>query len=459
MRLDVLVYNIEYGGDESTDAVIEELDADVVGLLESYKRLPEIAEVTGYPYYDISLQILSKHPIHEPSGAEGRYALIEVRPGEVIAFFNIHLDYVAYGPRLIRDGTPVAEVIASENRVRTSVLEAPLGMMEELLAHGYPVILTGDHNEPSSLDWTSEAVGRVPGISRPVRWPVSEAILDAGLRDTYREVHSDPVQDPGVTHPPTGDRIDFLYAGGPVRTLDSRLVGDEGGRGVDVGFDRWTSDHHAVLSTVEVEPRPMPVMVSVDEALLTQGDPLTVAYRAPEPDARVLVRRSDATAPALARSFDRASGRLEVDTSTLAPGGYEAVLLDREGAELERVRFWLRDPKATIRLTTDQRSYKVGEPIVLRWTAGPANRWDWIGIYEAGRSNPKVHYYLLWRYTDGHASGTVPPSPSGSMTMDGSAQGGPWPLPPGRYVAHYLVVDRYLSIGQTEFEVAGPSDR
>ncbi|HJS26131.1 MAG TPA: hypothetical protein VJ913_03280, partial [Actinomycetota bacterium] len=106
MDLEVFVYNVEYGGDETTDAVIESIDADIVGVLESYNRLSETAERTDYPYHNTSLQILSKYPIHEPSGAEGRYAFIEVRPGEVVAFFNIHLDYVRYGPRLLRSGAP-----------------------------------------------------------------------------------------------------------------------------------------------------------------------------------------------------------------------------------------------------------------------------------------------------------------------------------------------------------------
>ncbi|HEY8115091.1 MAG TPA: hypothetical protein VIH70_01610, partial [Actinomycetota bacterium] len=127
--LDVFVYNVEYGGDESTDAVIRGVDADIVGVLESYNRLPEIAANTGYPYYNVSLQLLSKYPIHEPSGAEGRYALIEVRPGQVVAFFNIHLDYVKYGPKLLRNGASVEEVLASENEVRTSVLDEPLRLM------------------------------------------------------------------------------------------------------------------------------------------------------------------------------------------------------------------------------------------------------------------------------------------------------------------------------------------
>ena len=29
---------------------------------------------TGYPYYNVWLQLLSKYPIHEPSGADGLYA-------------------------------------------------------------------------------------------------------------------------------------------------------------------------------------------------------------------------------------------------------------------------------------------------------------------------------------------------------------------------------------------------
>jgi hypothetical protein len=282
MRLEVFVYNVEYGGDETTDAVIEAIDADVVGVLESYNRLPDTAERTDYPYHNTGLQILSKYPIHEPSGADGRYAFIEVRPGEVVAFFNIHLDYVRYGPKLLRNGVPLEEVLASENEVRTSSLDVPLAQMEELIAQGYPVFFTGDHNEPSHLDYGAETVGTREGIDEPVPWPVSLAITEVGFRDTYREIHPDPLRDPAVSHFGAEDRIDFLYAAGPSETLDSRLVGEEGGQDVDEGFDPWTSDHRAFVSTFEVTPVSMPLMVSVDEALLDQGDAVTVSYRTPD---------------------------------------------------------------------------------------------------------------------------------------------------------------------------------
>ena len=455
MPLSVFVYNVEYEGDETTDAVIADVDADVVGVLESYKRLPEMAATAGYPYYNVSLQILSKYPILEPSGAEGRYAFVEVRPGQVVAFFNIHLDYVNYGPRALRHGKSVEDVIASENEVRTSSLDEPLRLMRDLIDLGYPVFFTGDHNEPSSLDWTEATAQARDDVTQAVPWPVSEAILGAGFRDTYREIHPDPVAEPGITYQATGDRIDYLYAAGPSETLDSQLVGEPGGRDVDLAYEPWTSDHRAVVSTFEVTPARMQTMVSVSPALLTQGDPLTVSYHAPSADGSVAVIAAggEPDAAEVTESLSGPRGSFDVDSESLAPGGYDAVLMDGDGTELARVGLWVRDPNAFIAVSTDKPTYAEGEPIVVSWTGGPANRWDWIGVYEADEADPKVDSYLVWNYTGLHDSGTVPPAIDGSVTMDGSAQGAPWPLPPGRYVVHYLVTDLYRSIGSATFEV------
>jgi Endonuclease/Exonuclease/phosphatase family len=457
MRLSVFEYNVEYAGDETTDAVIADVDADVVGVLESYNRLPEMAANAGYPYYNVSLQILSKYPILEPSGAEGRYAFIEVRPGQVVAFFNIHLDYVNYGPRALRHGHSVEDVIAKENEVRTSSLDEPLRLMRDLIDGGYAVFFTGDHNEPSSLDWTQATAEAREDIDQAVAWPVSEAILEAGFRDTYREIHPDPVAEPGITHQGVGDRIDYVYAAGPSETLDSQLVGEPGGRDVDLAYEPWTSDHRAVVSTFHVTPARMQTMVAVSPALLTQGDPLSISYHAPSANGSVVVMQTDAAdgTADVTEHLTEATGSFDVDTASLAPGGYDAVLLDGDGAQLARVGLWVRDPNAAISVTTDKSSYAAGEPIVVSWTGGPANRWDWIGVYEADKADPKVDSYLDWNYTGLHASGTLPPAVDGSVAMDETAQGGPWPLPPGRYVVHYLVTDRYRSIGSASFTVEG----
>jgi hypothetical protein len=95
----------------------------------------------------------------------------------------------------------------------------------------------------------------------------------------------------------------------------------------------------------------------------------------------------------------------------------------------------------------------VGEPIEVTWDDGPANRWDWIGVYEASAANPKQDDYLLWGYTGGHDAGALPPTVFGAMTMGPDSQGRPWPLPPGDYRIHYLLADQYSSAGFVEVTV------
>jgi hypothetical protein len=115
----------------------------------------------------------------------------------------------------------------------------------------------------------------------------------------------------------------------------------------------------------------------------------------------------------------------------------------------------VRSTQADVKVTTDRSRYTVGKPITVSWDEGPANRWDWIGVYRADADNPHTDDYLLWGYTGGHESGALPPSVSGSLTINGSSQGRPWPLPPGHYVVHYLLTDQYNSAGSAAFTVVG----
>ena len=383
MDLDVLVYNIEYSGGPETDKVIRRLDADVVGVLESYARLPEIARRTGYPYYNTSLQVLSKYPILEPSGGDGMYALLEVEPGQVIPFFNVHLDYVEWGPRALRNGASVESVIKTEDRVRTSTLEQPMKAMGDLIDDGYPVFLTGDFNQPSSLDYTRETVGSHDGIDEPVPWPVSERLFDLGFRDTYREIYPNPLKNPGITQERSGERIDYVYAAGPSTTLDSKLVGEPGGEDVDIEEAPWTSDHRAVLSSFEVTPVAMPTLIAVDASLRTVGDEIEVTYNIPgsgDGEVAIVPEGGDAAEPIETLEAPGERGTTTLDTSGWDPAAYEAVLTDGDGAEVARVPFQLRDPHAQLQLSIDRRTYERGQPIDVSWSQGPANRWDWLGV-------------------------------------------------------------------------------
>lgn len=456
VSLALLVFNVEYGGTKATDAVIADLDADVVGVLESYNRLPEIAKAAGYPYYDVGLQILSKYPILEPSGADGLYAYIEVRPGEAVAMLNTHLDYVQDGPNRLERGVPLADVLATEKRVRLSSINALLPSARELLGRGWPVLFTGDLNEPSHLDWTAQTAAQHDGLG-PVAWPVSQALVGAGLRDSYREVHRDVVADPGNTWGGVAGtkgsprRIDYAYVGGPVQVVSSEVVGETGGDSVDRGYPKWTSDHRAVLSKLTVTPAPIPTTIALSSRMVTVGDEVTATYRMPNgvDEAKVTL-----TGPASASyDVDGASGTVQLKTDQLAPGAYRVDLLGRDDEVVATNDLYVRPKKATVKLTTDASSYDVGKPITVQWADGPANRWDWVGVYRAGADNPEKDDYLVWGYTGGHDAGALPPSTEGKLVLGRDHQGKPWPLPPGRYTVRYLLTDQFTSVGSTTFTV------
>ena len=454
--LSLLVFNVEYGGTKASDAVMADLDADVVGVLESYDRLPKIAKAAGYPYFNVGLQILSKYPILEPSGADGLYAYLEVRPGEAVAIINTHLDYVKDGPNRLARGVPVAEVLATEEEVRGSSVRKLLPSASALLDGGWPVLFTGDLNEPSHLDWKDSTASQHGGTG-DVAWPVSRALIGAGLRDSYREARPDPRAAPGNTwggvagSQGTPRRIDYAYVGGPVEVLSSEVVGERGGESVDRGYSGWASDHRAVYSRLRVTPLPIPTTVSLSSRMLTAGDKVTVSYQRPDDTEGGAVTL---TGPSpVSREVTGRSGRFELQTDTLEPGTYSVELTDGDGKTLATNELFLRSQDAQVELTTDASTYDVGDPIQVRWTEGPANRWDWIGVYPADADDPGKDDYLVWGYTGGHDSGALPPSVDGELVLGRDHQGKPWPLPPGRYVAHYLLSDQYTSVAKAPFTV------
>jgi len=335
--------------------------------------------------------------------------------------------------------------------------------MDDLARQGMPVVLTGDFNQPSSLDYGADTVGTRPGIAEPVAWPVSEALFDIGFRDTYRDIHPDPVASPGDTWGFSGrdsdssERIDYIYSGGPTKTTASQLVGEAKGKDVDVAFDKWTSDHRAVLSTLDLTPLRLPKTVSLSSRLLTAGEPLESYVNAPGDGDYVLEVVLDGNStltPAETFSGVDSMDRLAISTESLEPGIYEVVLSDSDGDPIATNEFWVRSKDAQTTLSTSQRSYDPEEPIELTWDFGPANRWDWLGIYRAGASDPETDDYLVWSYSGGHDSGALPPKVRGSVTLDENSQGKPWPLPPGRYVAHYLLSDQYESAAAVKFTIS-----
>ena len=476
MQLKVMEFNIEYGGTTVDFAkVIEAVraaDPDVVGLEEAETNTGRLSKALGWKYYSNGMQLLSRYPILEPSGSDGLYVFIQVQPGACVAVSNVHLPSEPYGPNLVRGGKTVEQVVANEEKVRLPSIQRQLEVLPPLADGGIPVFLMGDFNAPSHLDYTAAVVGTRDYVKYVVEWPVSKAVEAAGFRDAWREVYPDPLKSLGLTwwaarpkvdgwnpgHKAPQDRIDFIYAAGPAKAVAGRLAGEKGGPEVSFPVTPWPSDHRAVMATFEATPGTPPTMVAASQRLLTVGRPLEVTYHGPG-GGSAAVRLVPEGAPPDAAVADQPAasvdGTATFPTTDLQPGAYEVVLT--EGAdlatELARTRVWLKAVGAKPELSTDKPSYAKGEPIVVSWDNAPANRWDWIGVYKASAADPLVDYYLIWQYTGGAASGTVSGPPAGTLALDDTAWGEPWPLPPGKYKVYYLLADGYESVAAASFTV------
>jgi endonuclease/exonuclease/phosphatase family metal-dependent hydrolase len=262
--LRVMSWNLWYGGTKVHDhrakqlKVIAETGVDVVGLQETYgTAAQELADALGWYHHRAgeNLGIISRHPIIARFGDPdvGFYgaAGVRVHVGDrQVDVWTAHLDYTPYGPyESAFDGLPAAELIAHE-QVRLAQMREALRRIEETTDPAVPVVLVGDFNSPSHLDWPD------------VEWPVTKAAEEAGLRDSYREAHPDPITHPGHTwspihplhedgsgRPEPHDRIDFVLHRG-LRVLDSETcVSGHPRPWPDVADNDWPSDHAAVITT------------------------------------------------------------------------------------------------------------------------------------------------------------------------------------------------------------------
>ena len=493
MTLRVMSFNIFYGGDEldlSTGdwcaeptgcqeafaQVIEAIrasDADVVGLQETTMNARPIAEELGWNYSERT-HVISRFPIVDPSGADGHYVFVEPEPGRVVAMANTHLPSSPYGPYRIRDGASLEKVIALEERLRVPALTEQLGPLEELAGRDIPVFLTGDFNTPSHLDWTPEADDAREDMPFPVEWPVSKALADAGFADSYRAVNPDPVARTGFTWTPGGpesienevhDRIDWVLSAGPARPLATQVVGESGNENVDLVVDPWPSDHRGVVSNFEVTPAAMPTLVAVASRSVEQPDPLEVRFHGSGEDGeRVAIVRpgEDFEAALASQPTSGVDGTLEFDTEPLAPGEYEAALVDPDGAVVARSQFWLNEPGTEPTVTTSKRRYAAGEPIEVSWTKAPGMKYDWLSVFKArkGPGPPQENCsagvcgngnYLIYEYTGARIAGST------TISSNSEGAGSSWPLEPGEYEIRLLLDDGYRSIATSpDFTIVKP---
>jgi endonuclease/exonuclease/phosphatase family metal-dependent hydrolase len=472
VRLSLMTFNVEYGGTVIDFAKIVEAvvkaDADIVGINEGYAHVRKIARQAGYDHWNNRLDLISRYPIIDPPGADGRYVFVELSPGRVVAVANVHLSSSNYGPRRILDGWSRRKVLRTERRVRLPDLRPFVRALEPVAAGGIPSFVMGDMNSPSHVDYTAATVGQRPQILWPVAWPVTRLLERRGFIDSWHAVHPDPTVDEGLTWPAARpkspdswnprkdaphDRIDQIWATGDTATsLASVVVGERGGSGVSISVKPWGSDHRAVRSSFDVIPGALPVLAAAAPRLVDAGDDVTVIYHAPGATGERLVivptggdPGTDAVDAQATPAGSPVDGSVVFPTGALAPGAYEAVLVDAADASLSRGPFWVRTPGAAPVLSTTKWAFDVGEPIGVTWTFAPGNRFDWIGVYER-HADPWVAYYKGYIYTKASQEGS---GVLGRRVIPG------WPLPAGRYTVYYLLTDNYRQTASADFVIRG----
>ncbi|MCM1301430.1 MAG: endonuclease/exonuclease/phosphatase family protein [Alistipes senegalensis] len=299
------------------DALADEiarLDAHVVALCEvnnhdgvTSERLVEALKQRGQRWYGASgrctgvqgtdVCVLSKYPIEEvatglatvPGGVDMK---VRIRvEGRDVLLYPAHLDYTHYACYLPRgyDGVtwrklPApngdSEAVLRMNRASTRD-EAIAAFLEEV-SHEQAdlILLAGDFNEPSHLDWTDATRAMWDHNGCAVCWDCSEQLHEAGFRDVYRVLHPDPTTHPGFTYPSDNpakppqkltwapdaderDRIDFIYylPGGAFEPKRVEIVGpsssivrserirETGGDTFVEPLGVWPTDHKGVLAT------------------------------------------------------------------------------------------------------------------------------------------------------------------------------------------------------------------
>jgi hypothetical protein len=375
----------------------------------------------------------------------------------MMALFNTHLPSGLYGPGRVRHGVSRARVVAGERELRVPWMRPILSAAKPLIAAGVPTVLTGDFNSPSWRDWTP-AVARARGLPYSVRWPVSLQVEHAGFRDSYRQVHPDPLAWPGISWttgypgPPPGprqinDRIDFIWDAGAIRPVGSQVIGEQGSPYTGVAVSPWVSDHRAVVSTLAVRPVDPAPLIGLPTARITRGTRLEANFHTPGGGFQVAVVRHGAalssrllTAPA----GPGTDGLLSLGTQALAPGPYDAVLVSPGDRSLGRLEFAVVARGARTAVSVPA-TVAVGKRIPVRITDAPGNRYDWLAVIRGTRS-PLVAPYLRWRYTGAMVDG--------STTLDPTANGNA-PLPPGRYAVWLCLDDGYFCTAHARFAIRG----
>lgn len=304
---------VKGGFDAITDEIIR-LNPDIVTFSEvrNYhgklfiSRIKEALKERGKEYYGenstLDVGILSKYPIKEQypnypldnDAGSVLKAKVEIK-GYTVVIYSAHLDYTHYACYLPRGYSgvtwekleaPVLDSVEIEKANNESLRDEAI---KEIIKDSDKekeniIILCGDFNEPSHLDWQENTKNLWDHNGMVIHWDCSVLLTQNGFKDAYREIYPNPVTHPGFTFPSDNpdveikklawapkaderDRIDFIYfrPNKKLKLKDAVIVGPSksiirGERVEENSKDKfilpagvWPTDHKAVLVTFKLK--------------------------------------------------------------------------------------------------------------------------------------------------------------------------------------------------------------
>ncbi len=263
--LTIMTWNIWHGGRhegrqvgvERVTQIIRESGADIVALQETYGSGETIADALGYYFYlrSSNLSVLSRFPLGKSYNVYRpfNFGTVTVRLDEAreLMVCPLWLNYLPNTSAYVMGGNANVDTIeVREMETRGTEMRFILSEIQPFVQNSSktPLVLAGDFNSGSHLDWTERNKDRYKGLV--VDFPVSQSMAQKGFSDSFRRIFPDERVHPGHTWSPIfketlSDRIDYIYfMGASLVPRSSRVIDQH-----PLGFP---SDHAAVVSVFEV---------------------------------------------------------------------------------------------------------------------------------------------------------------------------------------------------------------
>lgn len=276
--------------------IIQDSEADIVCMIETYGSAATIAKALDYHYYTPSsganLTIFSRYPLHDMGTTTGLssfsfiHATVTLPCGQQVRVHNIWLTSAGMHIQAVRGKEVTDAKIVSEDNRRKKMLD---GLFKDAAfkadiarADQVPMVVAGDFNWVSHLDYNDATKAAGLHNGRILAVPTSRLMAEGGFLDTYRACHpftSEKVagytwttvgedwmwsgskglfvpspQKTGAAYRGLYGRIDYIYSQGKMLTPQSSEVITHHRSNAKVDFPHFPSDHAAVVTRFKLNP-------------------------------------------------------------------------------------------------------------------------------------------------------------------------------------------------------------